>query len=155
VLAALLCVVIASVVLVRGLAPTPSVAPLAQRMESPPDLERMQSLFGSASASGAPTAEPQTATDPNFRLIGVIVDGGRSLALISINGERPKPVAIGARFNVDARLVAIDADRVTIERVDGRTSVLQIPPKTAAGTGPAAAAGAAPAAQGASSPTRR
>jgi len=128
-LLALACLALVLAAGVRILAPIPPIAPLAPRMEAQPNLERLKTLFGSAGPA-TPTLGPAIAADLNIRLVGVIVEGDRSLALVSVNGGPPRALAIGARLTSDARLANIDTDRISIERDDGRTSILQVPPRS-------------------------
>lgn len=132
-LLALACLALVLATGIRILAPTPTIAPLAPRMDAQPDLDRLKTLFGSSS-SVLPSTGPAVATDLNIRLIGVIVEGERSLALVAINGAPPRALAIGSRLAGDARLADIDTDRITIARDDGRTSILQVPPRSGSTT---------------------
>jgi general secretion pathway protein C len=128
-LLALACLTLVLAAGIRILAPIPPIAPLAPRMEAQPDPDRLKTLFGSV-GSVSPTVGPAIATDLNIRLVGVIVEGDRSLALIAVNGGPPRALGIGSRLAGDVKLADIDVDRITIERSDGRKSILQVPPRS-------------------------
>lgn len=133
-LLALLCLSILLAAGIRTLAPIPPVAPLQPRMDVQADLERLKILFGTAGQT-APRSETAITIDPNIRLVGVIAEGEHSIALISVNGQPARAMAIGSRVGQRARLLQIDSDRITLERDDGQKSVLQVPPRASSGAG--------------------
>jgi hypothetical protein len=83
-------------------------------MEAQPDPDRLKTLFGSV-GSVSPTVGPAIATDLNIRLVGVIVEGDRSLALIAVNGGPPRALGIGSRL-AETVLIALSSRAYLKER---------------------------------------
>lgn len=79
-----------------------------------------------AGAAGMPGVPPGQAveekglTPPDWRIAGIVTEGGRLVLLISTLGEfQPKTIRIGDALPGGAQVVAIHADRV-VARLDGR-----------------------------------
>jgi hypothetical protein len=141
-LLALACLAIVLAAGIRALAPTPPVAPLQARTDVQADIDRLQTLFGTAGQAGQ-APEVIVATDPSIRLVGVISEGDRSIALVSVDGQPARPMSTGSRLGQNAMLLQIDSDRITIQRDDGRKSVLRVPPRASSTAGVPTARGAA------------
>lgn len=152
-LLALACLTLVLASGLRTLAPIAPVAPLPPRMDAQPDLERLRTLFGSGQV--ATTVNTVSASDLNIRLVGVIVDGGHSLALIAVNGQPARPMPIGSRLGAGARIAAVATDNITIEHDDGRKSVLRVPPRTSPGAPPPPSRGTPTASQRPNGAARR
>jgi general secretion pathway protein C len=120
------CAALLAALAVRLSAPTPVLAPLPASTAARPDIERVGRLFG-VPASARDGAGPAEAVDPSLRLTGVIVEGDRSLALISINGGPARALPVGAALGSMNRLVEIGAERVIVARDDGRRFELRVP----------------------------
>jgi general secretion pathway protein C len=152
------CAALLAVLTVRLLAPAPVLAPQPASVAVRPDIERVGRLFGVAASAQGASAGHETA-DPSLRLAGVIVDGDRSLALISVNGGPARALPVGATLGSSSRLVEIGAERVIVARSDGRRFELKVPQRGSATAGkePARSDGrsaGAPAAAGATGPGR-
>ncbi len=127
-------VALAAVLTARLLAPTPALAPLPAASAARPELERVGRLFGAADrASGA--LGRVDSSEPSLRLAGVILEGGHSLALISINGAPARALPVGAVIGAATRIVEIGAEQVTLVRQDGQRLALKVPPRGSSSSG--------------------
>jgi len=128
------CAALLAALAVRLLAPAPVLAPLPASSAARPDIERVGRLFGVAASARDGTA-PAEVADPSLRLSGVIVEGDRSLALISVNGGPARALPVGAALSASSRLVEIGAERVIVARDDGRRFELRVPQRGSSTSG--------------------
>ncbi len=83
---------------IQGLYASRQLAPAAQiDAQSAPDTVALARLLGDGEAPVASAvAQPSNPVAGRFSLAGVVLSGGNSVALISVEGKPPKPVMIGA-----------------------------------------------------------
>ncbi len=95
-----------------------------------PDAPPPQAPVAAATAAGDPAAEAVAGwlrPGPlrlNVTVVGLMRRHDRAVAVLTVNGAPPKAFMTGERLLPDVRLVAIDADAVTIERAGATTRIV-------------------------------
>lgn len=109
--------------------PVAADAATVQPQTTPPDLDRMASLFGAPPAPVAAGANgPTPETDLGLTLHGSLVneDPARSTAIIERQGTPPQLFTSGTEIVPGVELTGVFPDHVEISR-DGRTEILRFP----------------------------
>lgn len=107
---------------VRQRSPEPQSLPLSA-FEAVWDLKLQEPLFPSASA--AKTAAFQPPPPPlGLKLIGTIIEPGRSLAMLSAANEKAELKCVGEEYG-GAEILVIEQDRV-MARYNGRSVTLEL-----------------------------
>lgn len=103
---------------VLALAPPPAAAGAAERLLGTPPVAEI--------AAAAPTPE-----ESRYKLLGVIAPrhaGGSGLALISVDGQAPRAVAVGREVEPGTRVIAVSHRRVDLGAGTGApTTTLELP----------------------------
>jgi len=107
-------------------APAAATANSSQPAGVAPDLQRMESLFGTPATAGQPYASE--ASNSDLTLLGSFVhaDPARSTAIIQLSGQPPQLYRIEQELESGVRLHSVHPDRVEIMR-GGRVESLYFP----------------------------
>jgi general secretion pathway protein C len=118
--------------------PVPAHASVAQPSAAVGDLTR---LFGAEPVAAVEDEEPEPVADARFQLIGVVAPraagaADEGLALISVDGNRPRAYRVGATVDGEQVLQSVQQRGATLGPRGGAALVaLSIPPPAAANTG--------------------
>lgn len=119
--------------------PVPADATLVGAISPEQAAAQAARLFGAA-----PLAASQSAAPSRFRLYGVIAGGAAGSALIGVDGQPPKAVAVGQAVAPGVVLQQTDFTSVWLSR-DGQREELKLDPAAASGQFTPAAPAASPA----------
>lgn len=108
-------------------APAAATADSDQPAGVAPDLQRMESLFGTPATAGQPYA-PGGVSSSNLTLLGSFVhaDPARSTAIIQLSGQPPQLYRVEQELESGVRLHSVHPDKVEILR-GGRVESLYFP----------------------------
>lgn len=116
----------------RGATPAPAPAPVAGTASLPPvDVQAVARALGAVAAAPV-AAPPPPPIASRLALRGVVTQGGRGAALLSLDGQPAKPYRVGAAIEDGWRLHAVTPHAATIAATDGsQRATLQMPERGA------------------------
>lgn len=92
-------------------APATAIAPAATAIAESNDSSLAQTIFGVE--AGSRSAVPAASRLNDMKVMGIVTDRGRPMAVLSLDGKTSRAYGIGDEVAPGLRISAIDAQRVT------------------------------------------